>query len=132
MPLDTFNDRNIENRPGKYYVDARCLDCDLCRETAPTVFARSDEGGYSYVAKQPETAEEIEQVRESLECCCTGAIFDDGDQFDWELEIPVRPTKSKNSNRKSCCSDYGLSAGTTPTSLGGVILKTVLRWFKPQ
>ena len=132
MPLDTFNDRNIENRPGKYYVDAQCLDCDLCRETAPTVFARFDEGGYSYVAKQPETPEEIEQVRESLEGCCTEAIFDDGDQFDWNAEIPLRTSSRSNPERKSCCSDYGLDEGTTPTSLGGALFRAVLRWFKPK
>jgi ferredoxin len=24
-----------ENVAGKYYVDNQCIDCDLCRETAP-------------------------------------------------------------------------------------------------
>lgn len=23
------------NVPGKFYVDSSCIDCDLCRETAP-------------------------------------------------------------------------------------------------
>ena len=44
--------------PGKFYVDDQCIDCDLCRETAPANFTRSDDGGYSYVFKQPTTPEE--------------------------------------------------------------------------
>ena len=42
-----------ENASGKFYCDDQCLDCDLCRETAPANFTRSDDGGYSYVFKQP-------------------------------------------------------------------------------
>ena len=38
-----------ENVSGKFYVDDQCIDCDLCRETAPANFTRSDDGGYSYV-----------------------------------------------------------------------------------
>ena len=42
-----------DNAPGKFYVDEECIDCDLCREIAPTIFHRNDDGGYSIVAKQP-------------------------------------------------------------------------------
>ena len=28
-------DKVPENVPGRFYVDATCIDCDLCRETAP-------------------------------------------------------------------------------------------------
>ena len=41
-----------ENVSGKFYVDDQCIDCDLCRETAPANFTRSDDGGYSYVFKR--------------------------------------------------------------------------------
>ena len=34
-----------ENVPGKFYVDDQCIDCDLCRETAPANFTRSDDWG---------------------------------------------------------------------------------------
>jgi ferredoxin len=30
-----------ENVSGNFYVDDRCIDCDLCRETAPANFTRS-------------------------------------------------------------------------------------------
>ena len=43
-----------QNVVGQYYVDDQCIDCDLCRETAPANFTRNDDGGHSYVYKQPE------------------------------------------------------------------------------
>ena len=46
------------NTPGKFYVDEECIDCDLCREIAPTMFHRNDVRGHSFVAKQPEGEEE--------------------------------------------------------------------------
>ena len=66
-----------DNVPGKYYVDNQCIDCDLCRETAPNNFSRSDDGGYSFVYKQP-TTEEEGQCKEAKEGCPVEAIGDDG------------------------------------------------------
>ncbi|NBO38971.1 ferredoxin, partial [bacterium] len=43
--------RYSENVTGKYFVDNQCIDCDLCRETAPKNYTRWDDGGYSYVMK---------------------------------------------------------------------------------
>jgi ferredoxin len=37
--------RYENNVAGKYYVDNQCIDCDLCRETAPNNFTRNDDGG---------------------------------------------------------------------------------------
>jgi len=48
-----------ENVSGKFYCDDQCIDCDLCRETAPANFRRSDDGGYSYVFKQPTTPKDV-------------------------------------------------------------------------
>ena len=70
-------DRLPENVPGKYYVDRQCIDCDVCRDTSPENFARSDENGYSYVYKQPDTPKEIELCNEALEACPVEAIGDD-------------------------------------------------------
>jgi ferredoxin len=72
-------DKNEENIGGKYYVDTQCIDCDLCRETAPNNFTRSDDEGYSYVYKQPENDEEEAQCREAMEGCPVEAIGDDGE-----------------------------------------------------
>ncbi len=67
------------NVSGKFYVDQQCIDCDLCRETAPNFFQRSDEGGFSYVFKQPSSDEEIAQCKEALEGCPVEAIGDDAE-----------------------------------------------------
>ncbi len=72
-------DKYEDNVPGKFYCDDQCIDCDLCREMAPNNFTRNEDGGYSYVYKQPDNEEEGEQCREALEGCPVEAIGDDGD-----------------------------------------------------
>ena len=67
-----------DNATGKFYVDEECIDCDLCRETAPNNFTRNDDGGYSFVTKQPESDEEEELCREAMEGCPVEAIGTDG------------------------------------------------------
>ena len=42
-----------QNVAGRFYVDDQCIDCDLCRETAPANFTRDDEGGLSWVEIKP-------------------------------------------------------------------------------
>jgi ferredoxin len=67
-----------ENVEGKFYVDDQCIDCDLCRETAPANFKRNDDGGHSYVYKQPESPEEEALCKEAMEGCPVEAIGDNG------------------------------------------------------
>jgi ferredoxin len=67
-----------ENAAGKFYVDEQCIDCDLCRETAPANFKRNDDGGHSYVYKQPESPEEEALCKEAMEGCPVEAIGNDG------------------------------------------------------
>jgi ferredoxin len=72
-------DRKVaENVAGKYYVDATCIDCDLCRETAPLNFTRQDDEGYSFVMKQPANAAEEAACFAALEECPVEAIGLDG------------------------------------------------------
>jgi ferredoxin len=68
-----------ENVAGKYYVDAQCIDCDVCRVTAPGNFQRSDQKGYSYVFRQPADPEEEAQCQEAMDCCPVEAIGSDGE-----------------------------------------------------
>ena len=63
-----------DNVPGKFFVDQECIDCDLCRETAPDNFTRNEDGGYSFVKKQPENEEEETLCMEALEGCPVEAI----------------------------------------------------------
>ena len=91
-PLDTVSRRTLfpqhmankadkwaQNASGKFFVDQQCIDCDLCRETAPAFFTRHDEGGFSFVHKQPTTEEEVSLCMEALEGCPVEAIGNDGD-----------------------------------------------------
>ncbi|PYQ62602.1 MAG: ferredoxin [Acidobacteria bacterium] len=55
---------------GRYYVDSQCIDCDLCRETAPANFVRNDEQGFSYVFKQVRHLFPFSFLIRSNERCC--------------------------------------------------------------
>jgi len=72
------NERFPDNAPGGYYVDTNCIDCDVCRDSAHENFRRNDEGGYSYVYKQPQTVAEREECECVREECPVGAIGDNG------------------------------------------------------
>jgi ferredoxin len=74
-----ITDKLPENAKGKYYVDNQCIDCDVCRDTSPKHFTRFDENGYSFVHKQPETAEEFELCEEAMDACPVEAIGNDGE-----------------------------------------------------
>ncbi len=68
-----------QNISGTFYVDDQCIDCDLCRETAPANFKRDDDGGHSYVYKQPESPEEEALCKEAMDGCPVEAIGSDGE-----------------------------------------------------
>ncbi len=70
--------RYKENVAGKFYVDSQCIDCDLCRQTAPNNFDRNQDGGYSYVKKQASTPDEEAQCLEAMQGCPVEAIGNDG------------------------------------------------------
>lgn len=62
-----LDQRNPANAAGEWFVDIRCIDCDTCRQVAPTVFA--DAHGLSVVVSQPRTdVEETAAWRASLAC----------------------------------------------------------------
>jgi ferredoxin len=69
-------ERVPENVAGRFYVDRTCIDCELCRETAPANFARQDAEGYSFVTRQPRDADEEAACRAALEECPVEAIGD--------------------------------------------------------
>lgn len=67
------------NAEGPFYVDRNCIDCDLCRQTAPANFDRNEDEGYSFVKKQPENDEERQLCRDAQGDCPVEAIGDDGE-----------------------------------------------------
>jgi ferredoxin len=67
-----------DNVDGPWYVDTNCIDCDLCRQTAPDNFERNEDDGYSYIHKQPESEDEVQACQDAMEECPVEAIGDDG------------------------------------------------------
>jgi ferredoxin len=72
------NSRLPENVPGVFYITSECIDCDMCRETAPSIFKRNDDIGFSVVFHQPVTEIERQQAEEALTGCPVEAIGNNG------------------------------------------------------
>jgi len=70
--------KHVGNADGLFYVDKACVDCDLCRQAAPSNFNRNHEVGYSFVTKQPENDKEREDCQRALQDCPVEAIGSDG------------------------------------------------------
>lgn len=66
-----------ENIAGRFSVDSRCVDCEVCRDIAPDNFKRIVARRYVVVFKQPVNPEQESLCREALECCPVEAIHDD-------------------------------------------------------
>jgi ferredoxin len=69
--------RWADNTPGRFFVDENCIDCDLCRTTAPHNFQRSEEGGYSFVGRQPQGEREEADCLQAQADCPVDAIGDE-------------------------------------------------------
>src|SRR5689334_16984936 len=61
-----------ENVRGDFYVDSTCIDCDACRQIAPTVFAEDEAA--SIVFHQPIDEPETRRALMALVACPTGSI----------------------------------------------------------
>jgi glyoxylase-like metal-dependent hydrolase (beta-lactamase superfamily II)/ferredoxin len=66
-------DAIADNAHGELFVDSSCIDCDLCRQIAPAVFARSARAGQSFVARQPDRGGEHRALM-ALVTCPTSSI----------------------------------------------------------
>lgn len=66
--------RLAENVPGQFFITCECIDCDMCRETAPAVFKRNDDIAFSFVYHQPDTEAERQQAEDALNGCPVDAI----------------------------------------------------------
>lgn len=61
-----------ENQPGPWFVDQRCIDCDVCRQLAGATFAAADD--HSFVKQQPAAGDSQRDALRALLACPTGAI----------------------------------------------------------
>jgi glyoxylase-like metal-dependent hydrolase (beta-lactamase superfamily II)/ferredoxin len=64
--------RVAENVPGDFFVDSTCIDCDACRQIAPSVFGEAAET--SFVKAQPVSSADRRQALQALLACPTGSI----------------------------------------------------------
>jgi glyoxylase-like metal-dependent hydrolase (beta-lactamase superfamily II)/ferredoxin len=78
------------NAEGDFFVDSSCIDCDACRQIAPTVFAESDD--QSFVARQPADATELLAAEQALLSCPTASIGTRS-RHDFRAAIESLPTR---------------------------------------
>ena len=64
--------RRAENVAGDFFVDSSCIDCDLCRQIAPTTFKAV--GEQAAVTSQPRTPDERLAALKALVTCPTASI----------------------------------------------------------
>src|SRR5436190_335145 len=48
-PMAEKSLRLSQNASGRFYIDSSCIDCDMCRGTAPEIFRRDDDIGQTIV-----------------------------------------------------------------------------------
>jgi glyoxylase-like metal-dependent hydrolase (beta-lactamase superfamily II)/ferredoxin len=61
-----------ENVSGNFFVDATCIDCDACRQIAPSVLGEAADT--SFVKAQPVSSADRRQALLALLACPTGSI----------------------------------------------------------
>jgi glyoxylase-like metal-dependent hydrolase (beta-lactamase superfamily II)/ferredoxin len=79
-----------ENVAGRFFVDSTCINCDTCRQLAPTVFG--DTGEFSFVQRQPADELTERQALRALLACPTGSIGAEplGDIASAREDFPLR------------------------------------------
>src|SRR5215831_14101731 len=70
--MANLNRAYSENIPGNFFVDDTCIDCDLCRQIAPSVF--KEESDHSVVYRQPDSPAETHRAAMALVACPTASI----------------------------------------------------------
>jgi ferredoxin len=59
------------NVAGNFFVDATCINCDTCRQLAPTSF--EEVGNFSAVTQQPTDEGHVQQAYQALLACPVGS-----------------------------------------------------------
>ena len=67
-------DRLPQNIPGRFFVDASCIDCGICCSNAPAHFRRDDGSGLSHIFRQPATDAESALCLEAVADCPAESI----------------------------------------------------------
>lgn len=67
-----------QNVEGRFYIDTHCINCSLCPEISPDIFATNHDAGHEYVKKQPGNTTEFTLMAEAINLCPANAIRDNG------------------------------------------------------
>jgi len=70
--MANLSKRLKSNVQGNFFVDSTCIDCDTCRQLAPSTFVES--GDYSTVFHQPKSHKEKFAAYQALITCPVGSI----------------------------------------------------------
>ena len=70
--MANFSKRLETNVEGNFFVDSTCIDCDTCRQLAPSTFIEHVD--YSAVFHQPESEKEELAAYQALIACPVGSI----------------------------------------------------------
>ncbi len=76
-----------QNIDGRFYIDTHCINCSLCPEIAPDIFATNHDQGFEYVKKQPENQAELMLVAEAIKLCPASAIRDATIKLDTNVKL---------------------------------------------
>ena len=122
-----------ENIPGDFFVDSSCIDCDACRQIAPSIFR--DHGDQSSVHHQPSNESELAGALRALVACPTGSIGDLG-RHDARAAASSFPSRiSENVYFCGFTSPHSFGAWSylivRPESNGGNILVDSPRFTRP-
>lgn len=122
-----------ENVSGDFFVDSTCIDCDACRQIAPTVFR--DHGDQSSVYHQPATEEEVRLALMSIAACPTSSI---GTTRAYDVRVGVDAFPAQVSENIYFCgftaeSSFGAWSYliVRPDSAGGNVLVDSPRFTRP-
>ncbi|KAA0212563.1 ferredoxin [bacterium] len=66
------------NVPGRWYIDASCVNCGLCPAEVPDVFRETPDGISSYVWRQPQSPQGEAACEDMAGRCPTNSIGNDG------------------------------------------------------
>ncbi len=104
--------RLAENADGDLFVDDTCIDCETCRQIAPSVFARDAGAGQSVVCAQPASAAEERRALMALVACPTASIGSAGkrDPSDAARAFPEEIAGGVYACGYASASSYGASS----------------------
>ena len=118
-------DRHPENVDGDWYVDTRCIDCDVSRHHAPSLIA-SLADGQSVVVRQPESPREIQEMWRAALACPTRSIGTRSRQaappgvFPWEVTPGV--WLCGHNDRRSFGAHAWFVPGSSAAGRGGLLV----------